>query len=393
LFIIRSSVLSLFAATLLAGCVTAGQKSATPYMASDKERPTLIMTKEEPPKVVFRRGSHDTVLSRNDSYNPVNVSSLRTQTMETPVTLKAAELQRSLTGLQGASGSFARRLQALEDDSEAQAASYYALIGAVSADLQRGTTPGNPILVDRWNSAQEKLDGLAEGTNVLNTLAMDLSYHASSLAFLQESIKATFGLSGAVDEDHRKLTATEDAANREIVAVNRLVNKVNDGLSRRATFLRTERANLQTLSLGIANGDLFGKSLTNSIFKRAESGDTGTSGAKKAPNDADAAAPASQRKPLVVIRFDQPGVRFEQPMYAAVNQALEKYPLAKFDVVAVSQGEGNPARLALSADAARKNGEAVLRALTDMGLPMERVRLNIATAREVSNSEVRVYLQ
>jgi len=99
------------------------------------------------------------------------------------------------------------------------------------------------------------------------------------------------------------------------------------------------------------------------------------------------------RKPLVIIRFDRPNVDYDQPLYMAISQALEKYPSAKFDLVAVSVSGGNPARLAMSSSEARKNGEAVLRSMAKMGLPMERVRLSAANSKDVLNSEVHIYIQ
>jgi hypothetical protein len=86
-------------------------------------------------------------------------------------------------------------------------------------------------------------------------------------------------------------------------------------------------------------------------------------------------------------------VSYEQALYTAVGQALEKYPSARFDLVAVSPTQGNPAEMALASTEARKNGESVLRSLTHMGLPVERVRLNAANSASVRNSEVHIYLQ
>ncbi|MBU6475413.1 MAG: hypothetical protein KGQ70_05560, partial [Alphaproteobacteria bacterium] len=77
----------------------------------------------------------------------------------------------------------------------------------------------------------------------------------------------------------------------------------------------------------------------------------------------------------------------------AVDQALEKFPSARFDLVAISNTNGNAAQLALSSAEARKNGERVLRSLQDMGLPLSRIRLSAASGKNVLNSEVHLYLQ
>ena len=187
-------------------------------------------------------------------------------------------------------------------------------------------------------------------------------------------------------EDHQKLRVLEDDTNQTIVTLNRLLTSTSDEINRRQSYLRTEKMNLQTLSLAVANGELYGQNLSNSLFQRATQDATTFTAPAPAQN------PAS-RRPLVIIRFDRNNVNYEQALYTAVGQALDRYPAAKFDLVAVSPSEGNPAELALASTEARKNGENVLRSLTQMGVPLERVRLNAANSSTVRNSEVHLYMQ
>lgn len=411
---LRTGLAVVLAATL-SGCVMNKQapayqtsRTAAPLQtaAAAADKPALVVTNDPPPGIVYRRGSHDTVLAgpaAAPAVAPDITTPLASQMIETPVTQKAWELSREFDRLRGNSDGYKQRLRELENRSDAQAADYYALVASINADLQNGTTRGNPILVDRWNAAMNKLNNLSDSATLLNTLAMDLSYQASNASYLLESTRAAFAISGAVDADHKKLVALEDDINEDLIAVNRLMTQVNDDLTRRSNYLRTERANLQTLALAIGNGELYGKSIINGIFKRATDGDQSllnggafnnispAAGTKTAPV-ADISAFAN-RRPLVVVRFDHDNVEFDRPLYAAVNQALEKYPAAKFDLVAVSTGSGNPAEVALSTSAARKNGQDVMRSLTQMGVPLERLTLSAASSKDVLNSEVRLYIQ
>lgn len=375
----------------------------------DRDLPSLVVTNTPPPPgVLYRPGSRDTILankaiasSRDSSGQIVGIPSLDAQHVETVVTHKAAELKHELELLRESMGTSSNQIKELRNKGESDTSSYYALIASINRDLQAGTTSGNPILIGRWNTAQDKLNLLSQSTGLLNTLATDLTYQASKASFLQESVRAAFSLSGAVDEDHKKLTEIEDGINQNIVAINRLMTQVNDEVNRRSVFMRTERANLQALSLAISKGELYGQSVVNSVYKRAAD-DGNLVGAGIVQNTASssssslsppAAMSGGQRRPLVVIRFDHPNVEYEQPLYTAISQALEKYPAVKFDLVAVSANEGNPARLAMASAEARKNGESVLRSLTQMGLPLERIRLNAATSKDVMNSEVHIYIR
>ena len=53
------------------------------------------------------------------------------------------------------------------------------------------------------------------------------------------------------------------------MAIERILNNVNDGITRTSAYLTTERHNLRTLALAVTQGDLYGKSLANRPFGKA----------------------------------------------------------------------------------------------------------------------------
>lgn len=389
----RTSIALCALAVVLSGCTTDGrmsfrpapadvpqnQQQAMPAAEKDRSLPALVVTKEPPPDVIYRRGSRDTVLS-NDQARPAHASYTPVETL---VTRKVADLDRDLNHLKRSTENSRERLLTLQAKSDQTAARYYDIVAAINTELQSGTTPGNPILVERWNVAHELLENLAQSAGYLNSLATDLGDEASRGGFLQDNVRAAYALSGAVKEDHQRLRALEDDVNQTIVAINRLLTSVSDEINRRSAYLRSETLNLQTLSLAIANGELYGKNITNTLYKKVTDDDTGAFKGN-VPSD---------RRPLVIIRFDRPNVNYEQALYAAVGQALDKYPSVGFDLVAVSSSRGNPAEMALATTEARKNGEAVLRSLTQMGLPVERVNLGAASSPDVRSSEVHLFIR
>ena len=74
-------------------------------------------------------------------------------------------------------------------------------------------------------------------------------------------MQATFGLSGAVEEDHRRLQLLEDEVYQNIVLIDRLMNDLAQDINRQTAYVNNERQNLTTLSLAIKNGELYGTSL------------------------------------------------------------------------------------------------------------------------------------
>jgi hypothetical protein len=95
----------------------------------------------------------------------------------------------------------------------------------------------------------------------------------------------------------------------------------------------------------------------------------------------------------MVIRFDRPNVTYEQALYTAVSQALERRPSATFDVVAVAPAGGNAGQVALSTSASKRNAENVVRSLTNMGLPADRISLSATSNASTQANEVQVYVR
>jgi hypothetical protein len=309
---------------------------------------------------------------------------------------KIEGLNRDLYALKNSVGRLSDQLSNLQNKDKNVAASYNAAVATINTALQTGTTPGNPRLVQNLDTAQMNLDTMSGQIATLNALALEISDTASKGSYLLDSIRATYTLSGAVEEDHVRLSQMEDEVNTSVVAIERLLNEVNDDITRTTAYVGTERNNLRTLALAVTNGDLYGKSLSNYPFSRAPQSDLMQPAAYNgmAPTAAPAvmAAPGDAR-PLAKIRFDKPNVNYEQPVYAAVQNALAKYPGARFELVAVHPTSGNAAQVAIESTRARRNAERVLRTLTQMGVPLDQVNLSNASDANARSSEVHLLLR
>jgi len=252
----------------------------------------------------------------------------------------------------------------------------------MNARLQVGTTPGNPELVAMWNQAQSELQQVGASIAALNTLASQVSGTASLSAFLLESTSTTFELRGAVEEDHRQLAVLEDEVNKTVVVIDRLLNELTDDIARTQNYFANERLNLTAMQVAIDNGEYIGGSLANRAYG--------------VPAPAPAGGAASQvgaRQPLAVIRFDRENVQYEQALFTVVGAALERRPNAAFDIVAVAPAGGDSARVALDTSRSRRNAENVLRTLTNMGLPADRMTLSATASPQAQVNEVHIYVR
>ena len=314
------------------------------------------------------------------NFQPVGVTP--GQDTGTFVGRKVVELRSELQRLQDQVGQHNGELQQLRANMVANSQGYHNTVATVNSRLQVGTTPGNPILVQQFNSAQGALDNLNSDIASMNKLATAVAGISTMSAYLSESTRSAFGVSGAVDEDHRQLAILQDEVDQTVVLIQRLLNEVSDDIRRQSAYVATERSNLNTLAAGIKTGEIYGASLSN-VADNAQ----GPGPVAGKPMD------TSGRRPLVVIRFDRDQVPYQQALYNAVGRVLERRPDAAFDLVAVAPASGGPARVALNANKARRHAEDVLRSLTEMGLPPARIAVSAKTLGTASANEVHLYLR
>jgi hypothetical protein len=298
----------------------------------------------------------------------------------TAVSATIANLRSQIATLEEHVSANAARLAELRNQGADAAGTYQDAKAHITTRLQVGTTRGNPELVSEWNIAQTALDAIATNINNLNALGATIAADSSSAHFALDQIQATYNVSGAVDEDHRQLRVLEDETNQTIVLIDRILKSTSENTQRQTAYAANERANLTTLAAAIKNGELYGS-------------DLGSPALASAGGPMSASTLAYAGTPLVVIRFDHPGVDYQQILYAALSQALQAKPNAGFSVVAVSPTRGTAAAVQLAQTSAKNHAQEVLRSMTDMGVPATRLAVASATDPSASSSEVRVFVR
>jgi len=377
-----------------------GYAVSSPAMAQGNHTPALVITHAPLPQNL--RDKIYTSPRQVREIKPQELMSGYRNTGGTAVGGEINELRNDLNALQGRIGVLADNLTSLQREGETLSAEYYANVATIQTQLRNGTTPGNPRLVSKLNGAESSLQGLSRNAAQLSDLSVQVSDAATQSSFLLESARSAYSLSGAVEEDHVVLAQLEDSVNNTVVIIERVLNTITDSLTRTTAYLSSERDNIRTLALAVTNGDLYGRSIANRPFATAaayqgNSADFGANmnqggnmGVQQA--SAPASAPSGSRA-LARIVFDSPDVEYEQPLYVAVNEALQRYPNARFDLVAVHPSQGNAAEIAIESTRARRNAERVLRAMTGMGVPTDRVDLAYDQSDAASSNEVHLYIK
>ena len=298
----------------------------------------------------------------------------------TAVSKTVGSLRGQVAGLQGTLMQNSQRYTDLRNSGADAAARYHESKARITTRLQMGTTRGNPELVAEWNRAQSALDQLSANINSFNALASSVASMSSTAHSLLDQIGVTFNVSGAVDEDHRQLSVLQDETNQTIVLIDKLLTEVSGDVQRQTAYVANERANLTTLASAIKNGELYG-------------GDVGAPMLAAASGPSRAGGYAYSGTPLVVIRFDRPHVDYQQILYAALSQALQSRPGASFSILAVSPTRGTVTAVRLAQTAAERHAQAVMRSMTEMGVPASRLTVASSTDPGVANAEVRVFVR
>jgi hypothetical protein len=93
--------------------------------------------------------------------------------------------------------------------------------------------------------------------------------------------------------------------------------------------------------------------------------------------------------PLVIIRFNQRHVQFEQALYNALSRALQAKPSVMFDIVSYTP-MGASAR---GQQSAQQNLARVVNSMRQMGVPAERISVTHQPQSGIPTSEVHIFVR
>ena len=241
----------------------------------------------------------------------------------------------------------------------------------IEAKLQVGTTPGNPQMFSMLQNAQNNVQVMNANTNALTQLSARVSSDAANTTYLVDSIRAAYGISGAVDEDHRQLRVLENEANQTSILINSLLAEINNDIARQQQYIETAKnyivdlsSSIKTGSYGVNNVPL-GNAAAPAAYGTAKSG-------------------VHSGKPLFVAKFNKSDVKYKDGLKRAVSSAVSRKPGVMFDVVAVSPASGSH----LSAANAKNNATKIFQEMIEMGVGADKINLSARTTADVTASEV-----
>lgn len=297
----------------------------------------------------------------------------------------------------------AEHLQELERDIGDRDAELQQLRAALAANVEDyGRADGvlrQRANAETWRQATIRLDLVDLEIDRLKALAGKVSTDAGSVEKLAAAIAAAEGLDSVSPEERRRLASLGASAQEMGALLHRMLGEIHQDIGSQASYAARQRQRLAQVGRRL---NLEPQSPAPAAAPAAKTP------AVAAPNPAaklrpekrtqalaSAKPPAPQpkpepRRPLVTIRFTKPQVDFAEPLYEAVNHAVERRPDVAFDVVATgpaaAPGEGLRA-------SGRQRLEEVVSALKQMGVPPERVKAQARASETAERDEVRVFVR
>jgi hypothetical protein len=311
------------------------------------------------------------------------------------LTSDAGRLQGELDQIKARVANRGASLQQLRDGAARDTSAYEAAAGAVRTGVQSGKTTGDPTLLGHWTDAQAALARMDGRMAQLVALSVQSSQDAASADYIGDSAKRARALQGSA-ADQQRLAAIEADAATTGQAARTQKTAVGSEIEKQTASVTQDRAELMRLASAI-DGLPVSKG-SSSAVPRAQRAAAHV--AKAAPPRSGTSAPPASppgdldgKSPLVVIRFDQPNVPYDEPVRNAAALALQRKPTAIFDVVASAPAEGAPDAVASAREKSKADAEGVVRSLMNAGVPSNQVTLTLATPQTGEAAEVRIFVR
>ena len=299
---------------------------------------------------------------------------------------KINQFRADLSSIQNAVSSHNNDFLRFKDLVDEQTSVYQGLSSAIRSRLQIGTTPGNPILVGQWNDAQRALEDIQNNVNNLQIVNNRVTADAALITHLKNAINSSFFISGAIDEDHNQLKVLNDDVQRTSVLYSRLMDELEEKISREIQILNAERQYMKELSADVEVGKFGGR--VSAPPTRSSQSTSNQNIEEQGSIDTIKIAPLNYDNAILVIKFDDTNFDYSTALFESISNALEQMPSASFEVVAVSPTGG-----ASFAEKARQRASEVFNKVVEMGVPSERVSLASSNSTSAQAEEVHIYLK
>lgn len=313
----------------------------------------------------------------NTNFEPVKIKP--GSTTGTFVSEKVSSFRTELVSLQNSIRKHNTDLQKLRTSVTKEATEYASSISAIETKLQMGTTPGNPHVVASLQGAQNNIKNLTGSSILTNQLTTRIIADATTTSYVLNSIKTTYSVSGAVDEDHAELKILQSEAEETSIILNNMLNEARTDYANQLQYIDNANKTVNSLEEPVRRGRLGGVAATPMFAP------TPTVSPTQMPTTS--AGVGFSNRPLVVVKSDS--INYKQGLKQAVNAALQTKSDMVFDVVSVT-----PAKASKDIrNKTRNKASEVFQEMVLIGVNPENVGLSAKSYTDSKSPEVHIYVK
>ena len=325
------------------------------------------------------------------NFEPIEIS--KVGNTGTLVGQKVIAFRNELTELQDSIKQNNTELQKVRASVIDNAIDYHNTTAAMEAKLQVGTTPGNPIMYQMLQKTQNNVVIMDENANTLNKIYNQAVSDMSVVNNLQDSIRATYGVSGAIDEDHTQLRTLENETSQTAILINSLLSEVGNDYSRQLEYTSTARHYLASLdnaikvgSYGINNPQLSSAPVQRSYISAPRPQQSNTP--SRTNTKPQSVATNVNGKPLFVAKFNRENVNYKDSLNRTIKAAQSKNTGFRYEVVAVTPvNPSNSVR-----ELAQNQAAAIFEEINKAGVSPDKIDLLSKASEHATGAEVQIFV-
>jgi len=253
-----------------------------------------------------------------------------------------------------------------------------------------------PQFASNVDDARAKLGRVNADLLRMNGLAAKVTVSAAYGGQLREEVQALARTPNLGEDDARQIDALDREVNDAIVLTHQMLANIHQDISQQSVYAQRQRDAIDELAEAVRTGGarpagrpVANASATSTIAPGGAAAGAGGATTTAAATTGAGATPAVVRRPYITISFAQPEADYGPALYQAVQQALQRRPDLKFDVVGVSPTSAG----AQPSQSALRRARAVMDALVEMGLPPDRLTMSGATSATATSDEVQLFVR
>lgn len=311
---------------------------------------------------------------------------------------KVISFRAELSSLQDSIVAHNLDLQKVRNDINANSFQYNESIKTVENKLKEGTTPGNPLVINALQTAQNNAQELGGYNVLLNQLSTRISSDIVKNTYVMNSIESAFFVSGAVDDDHSQLKALQANAEQTNIALNSMLNEVSNDYNNIKQYSNSANQTIKDLYEPASRGSFttafipMSNSISATPVMPVGSSNLLTETKQSQVNNSQVSMAGENgfsSRPLFVVKFNKENVDYKDGLNRAISGGLKAKPDMLFDVVAVAPSSASMTDRSQS----RENATRVFEDVVKAGVNPSNISLSAKSSIEAKSSEVHIYIK